>query len=243
MNSLIRVGLAGAFVIAVTASFIAALPVSAAPACQPSTAVRYDRHPGATIVQTSFENGTLDKFLPSVSGTGSADASPGQHRSGGCSAHLHATADPGSVANVSAPALPAGSNEVYADGWFNVTTAGLSNNDVPYFRFFDGSVRVLDVFRDNRDGQVWLRVAGPDGAFDYTRLGRVARLGAWHHVVLHAAAGGTASTVEVWFDGQVLFSSNKVATGATALTRVQVGAEHARQMGDTYLDDVYITAR
>ena len=243
MERLLRLGLAAALVGGMTGLFfLGPTPGSAAPACVPSTAARYDPHPGATIVQTSFEQGTLDNFVPAAAGTGTVTLSSDLHRTGGCSAHLHVTADAGSLANISSPALPAGTSDVYADGWFNVTTAGLPHNDVPYFRFFNGPVRVLDVLRDNIDGQMWLRIAAPDNTFAYTRLGRVAGLGAWHHLLLHAVAGGPASTVDVWFDDQLLYSSNAVNTPARALTSVQVGAEHARQMGDTYLDDVSITA-
>jgi hypothetical protein len=242
MKRAVQLGLAVALVGGITGLFsLGPTAGSAAPACVPSAAVHYDPHPGVTIVQTSFEHGTLDNFVPAAAGTGTVTLSSDQHRSGGCSAHLHVTADPGSLANISSPALPAGSKDVYADGWFNVATAGLFHNDVPYFRFFNGPVRVMDVLRDNIDGQMWLRIAAPDNTFVYTRLGRMAGLGAWHHLVLHAVAGGPASTVEVWFDDQLLYSST-VNTSAAALTSVQVGAEHARQMGDTYLDDVSITA-
>jgi hypothetical protein len=243
MKRLVRLGLAAGLVGGMSGIFfLGPTPGSAAPACIPSAAVHYDPHPGVTIVQTSFEQGTLANFVPAAAGTGTVSLSSDQRRSGGCSAHLHVTADAGSLANMSSPALPAGSRDVYADGWFNVTTAGLFHNDVPYFRFFNGPVRVMDVLRDNIDGQMWLRIAAPDNTFTYTRLGRVAGLGAWHHLVLHAVADGPASTVDVWFDDLLLYSSSTVSTAATGLTSVQIGAEHARQMGDTYLDDVSITA-
>jgi hypothetical protein len=243
MQRLVRLGLAAGLVGAMTGQVLfGAAPVSAAPVCQPSAAVHYDRHPGVLVVQTSFEQGTLDKFIPAVSGTGTAAVSSDQRYTGGCSAHLHVTADAGSLANMTSPALPAGTKDVYADGWFNVTKAGLFHNDVPYFRFFNGPARVVDVLRDNIDGEMWLRIAAPDSTFSYTRLGRGAALGAWHHLVLHAVADGPASAVDVWFDDELVYSSGTVNTAAKALTSVQVGAEHARQMGDTYLDDVSITA-
>jgi hypothetical protein len=245
MNKLKRMGLAAALVVPMIGGTLLTAPAaSAAPACQPATKVKYDPHPGAIALQTSFETGTLEKFLPRTSGTGTATVSPAQRRSGACSAYLHATADAGSVAMMSTRSLPSGSREVYADGWFNMTKAGLPDSDVPYFRVFNGSARVMDVHRSNSDGQLWLRVASLSGSFDYIRLGGVAAgLGAWHHLVLHAVLNGPTSTAEVWFDGQLLLSSNNVSTGHKALTRVQLGAEHPRQMGDTYIDDVSITVR
>jgi hypothetical protein len=86
-------------------------------------------------------------------------------------------------------------------------------------------------------------VASPSGSFACTALGQVAGLGTWHHLVVHVVANGSASTAEAWFDAQLLYSSNKVGTGDTALTSVQLGAGHPSQMGDSYLDDITITAR
>lgn len=35
-------------------------------------------------------------------------------------------------------------------------------------------------------------------------------------------------------------ANNRVVLGGTGLSKVQFGAEHARQMGDTYIDDVVV---
>jgi hypothetical protein len=60
--------------------------------------------------------------------------------------------------------------------------------------------------------------------------------------VMHVEANGAASTIEVWLDGRLLYSSNHVSTGFKTLNRVQLGAEHPRQVGDSYIDDVVIKA-
>jgi hypothetical protein len=212
-----------------------------APVCQRGTPPPSNQYPGVPVVATSFESGTLEGFIASTSGTGTASVTSDQHHSGGCAAFLHVTDDSGSVANMSAT-LPGGSSGAYADGWFNITTAGNVGNNVPYFRFFNGGIRVADVFRDNGNGQLWLRVASPSGTYGYTNLGLAVQLGSWHKVVMHVVANGAASTVEVWFDARLLYSSNQVSTGFTTLTRVQLGAEHPRQVGDSYIDDVIIKA-
>jgi hypothetical protein len=74
-------------------------------------------------------------------------------------------------------------------------------------------------------------VASASGSFACTALGQVAELGTRHHLVVHVVANGSASTAEVWFDAQLLYSSNKVGTGDTTQTSVQLGAGHPRQMG------------
>ncbi|GAA5194001.1 hypothetical protein GCM10023346_20420 [Arthrobacter gyeryongensis] len=187
----------------------------------------------------NFESGTLDGFTVNTGTTGTATIDNSQAHSGSCSAHLHVTTDPGSLANL-VTTLPANSNDVYADAWFNITTAGVAGNDVPYFRFFFDTTRFVDIYRYNSNGQIWLRVTSSTG-FTYTKLvsGSIA-LNAWRHVGMHVIANGAASTVEVWVDGTSIFSSNQVNTTATTVSALQLGAEHLTQMGDEYIDDLVI---
>jgi hypothetical protein len=242
MNRFFRFGLAGA----TTASLILALAVGAVPAqavtCQPGTPTPADANPGTTVVASNFESGALTGFTPTTSGTGTAAVSSDQAHSGTCAAFLHATTDAGSVAKMQAP-LPAGTATSYADGWFNITTAGVVGNDVPYFRFYSGTLRVADIYRYKSNGQLWLRFTSPTGAFVYTRLmGSSIPLSTWHHVMMRVTANGLGTDVQVWFDETSVYSSNQVASAATTLSAVQVGAEHERQMGDSYIDDVVIKA-
>ncbi|WP_264355283.1 LamG domain-containing protein [Pseudarthrobacter sp. MM222] len=167
-----------------------------------------------------------------------------QRRTGTHSAKLHVTDTAGSLANLSTPAFPSGTKTAYADGWFNITTAGVAGNNVPYFRFFSGSTRIADVYRYNSNGQMWLRVTSPSGSFVYTKLtaGSVT-MNAWHHVVMRVTPSGSKSTIQVWLDGALKYSSSAVNMNATSLSKVQMGAEHSRQKGDEYIDDVLITTR
>jgi hypothetical protein len=57
---------------------------------------------------------------------------------------------------------------------------------------------------------------------------------------LHAIANGASTTVEIWFDGKLVFSSRQVAIDVDTISAVQLGAEHRRQAGDVYVDDVII---
>ena len=147
----------------------------------------------------------------------------------------------GSVANFQAP-LPSGTNDVYADGWFNVAKKGATDNNVPMFRFFNGNTRVLDVFRSNSNGELWLRITAPDGTYSYERLNPPVELGTWHHLVVHVVPNGSKTTVEIWFDDKSVFSSKNVNVKYSDLTAVQLGAEHPRQAGESYIDDVIIKA-
>ena len=240
-RQLIRVLAAAA---ALTLPVIGGSAVLAGPAnavtCLSGTSTPTDGYPGAVVTANNFESGTLSGYSVQTSGTGTATVSSARAHDGACSAYLHVTSDSGSLADFSA-ALPSGTRQVYADAWFNITTAGLSGNDVPYFRFFSGSTRFVDVYRYNSNGQLWLRVLAPSGSFTYTRLlSSSISLGAWHHVVMHVIPNGSASTVEVWFDGLKVYSSSSVSTVASSATKVQLGAEHYQQMGDSYIDDLII---
>jgi hypothetical protein len=44
----------------------------------------------------------------------------------------------------------------------------------------------------------------------------------------------------MWFDGVQRYSSSAVNISASTLSKVQLGAEHSRQKGDQYVDDVVI---
>ncbi|MFE5835326.1 hypothetical protein [Arthrobacter sp. NPDC056493] len=242
MKQLFRLAVAGG----ITASLICALAVGAVPAqaatCQPGTAAPADANPGTTVMADNFESGTLAGFTATTGGTGTAAVSSVRAHSGTCAAFLHATTDAGSVAKLQVP-LPAGTVTAFANGWFNITQAGVAGNDVPYFRFFSGSLRVADIYRYNSSGQLWLRVTSPTGDFVYTRLvSSSIPLSTWHHVVMRVTANGLGTDVQVWFDEASVYSSNQVASAATTLGTVQVGAEHDRQMGDSFIDDVLIKA-
>ncbi|MBT8161787.1 MULTISPECIES: hypothetical protein [Arthrobacter] len=242
MKRLLRLGFINLLAVPVMALAFVSAPAIAAPsptACSAGTPAPTNAYPGTTVVANNFESGTLDGFTVNTGTTGTATIDNTQAHTGTCSAHLHVTTDPGSLANL-VTTLPANSNDVYADAWFNITTVGVAGNDVPYFRFFFDTTRFVDIYRYNSNGQLWLRVTSSTG-FNYTELvpGSIP-LNAWRHVGMHVIANGAASTIEVWLDGTSVFSSNQVVTTATSVSAVQLGAEHLTQMGDEYIDDLVI---
>lgn len=198
-------------------------------------------YPGTVVVATGFESGGFCGLVPKVSGTGTAAVTSSKYYAGTHSVKLHVTTDIGSVANLSSPTFASGTKTSYSEGWFNITVAGVSGNDVPYFRFFSGSTRVADIYRYNSNGQLWLRVTAPNGTFVYTKLiSSSITLSAWHHVIMRVTANGAASTVQVWFDGVQRYSSTSVNMLGSSLSKVQLGAEHDQQKGDEYIDHLVI---
>ncbi|MEN8584652.1 hypothetical protein B1A87_008415 [Arthrobacter sp. KBS0703] len=240
MSNLRKLGAIGTLGLLVSSSLIFGSANAAVSAtCRTGTAAPSSPLSGRLLTATNFEGNSLSPFVTTTSGNGTAAVASPKAHSGTCSARLHATADVGSVANMGM-ALPARTKRAGADAWINIATAGLRGNNVPYVRFFSGATRVADVFRDNATGQLWLRVTNPDGTFTFTRLStKGIPLNTWHRVQMQVRANGAKSTIEVWFDGASVFSK-AVSIGATSLSRVQFGAEHPRQMGDSYIDDVVV---
>jgi len=240
MSKLRKLGAMGSLGLLVSSSLIFGSANAAVSAtCSPGTAAPASPLSGRQLTATTFEGNSLSPFVATTSGNGTATVASPKALSGTCSARLHATADVGSVANMGL-ALPARTKRAGADAWINITTAGLAGNNVPYVRFFSGATRIADVFRDNATGTLWLRVTNPDGTFTYTKLlARSIPLDTWHRVQMQVRANGAKSSIEIWFDGASIFSK-AVSLGATSLSKVQFGAEHPRQMGDSYVDDVVV---
>ncbi|SFU02959.1 hypothetical protein [Arthrobacter sp. ov118] len=242
MNRVVKLCLAGSLVLAILG--IPALSLgpetAGAQACEPSGAPPSDPYPGTTAAASSFESGTLDGFDVSKSGTGEASVSAGLSHSGNCAAVLHTTTAPGSLAKVTVD-LTLGATEAYADGWFNIAAEGMAGNNVPYFRFFSGRVRVLDVFRQNISGELVLRTSTP-AAFIYTTLRQYVSTDSWHRLVMHVVPNGPGTKVQIWWDGRSVYAGT-LNIPTTTVDTVQLGSEHDQQMADIYVDDVVVNSR
>jgi hypothetical protein len=241
MNRVVKLCLAGSLVLA-----ILGLPAlsfgpetAGAQACVPSTAALADPYPGIQAAASSFEAGTLDGFGISTAGTGNASVSTGFSHSGNCAALLHTTAVPGSMARLTVPLTPR-TTEAYADGWFNIAADGMGGNNVPYFRFFAGGVRVLDVFRQNISHELVLRTWSRAG-FAYTTLRRDVATDSWHRLVMHVVPGGSGTQVQIWWDRRSVYAGT-VSISATTLDTLQLGSEHDQQMAEIYIDDVIVNS-
>jgi hypothetical protein len=163
--------------------------------------------------------------------------------SGSCAGRFYVTANSKSMAYISTD-LGGSMTDVWATGWFDITHPGQdTNSDVPYLRFFDGSNRIVDVFRSNGDDDAWLRTANGSGGWTYNQLNVPMPLDTWQQVTLHVAPNGAASTIEVWIDGTRVYNTTSYNLHTTTkLTTVLLGAEHDQQEMVEYFDDVCIGA-
>jgi hypothetical protein len=241
MNRVVRLCLAGTLVLAVLG--IPALSLgpetAGAQACVPGAGSPSNPYPGSTAAASGFESGALGGFGVSTAGTGKASVSTAMSHSGNCSAVLHTTTAPGSLARMTV-GLVQGATEAYAEGWFNIAAEGGAGNNVPYFRFFSGGVRVLDVFRQNVSHELMLRTSSP-GGFMYTTLRREVTGEAWHRLVMHVVPNGPGTKVQIWWDGRSVYAGT-VSVPTMTVDTVQLGSEHDAQMADIYVDDVVISS-
>ena len=241
MNRVVKLCFAGSLVLAILAVPALGLgpETAGAQACIPSVGSSADPYPATTAAASNFESGTLDGFGVATSGTGSAAVSAGVSHSGNCAALLHTTTAPGSIARMAVDLVP-GATEAYADGWFNITAEGIAGNNVPYFRFFAGRVRVMDVFRQNISHELVLRTSSPAG-FTYTTLKQDVPTDSWHRLVMHVVPNGAGTAVQIWWDGRSVYVGT-VSISATTVDKVQLGSEHDQQMADIYIDDVIVNS-
>jgi hypothetical protein len=198
--------------------------------------------PGALVVSDGFEDGSLWRWRVVRDGDARAYVSNSRSSSGRCSGRLIVSSDATARANVQR-ALPTGTDEVWAMGWFRVDREGGPESNVPTFRFFDGSSRILDVYRQNGTGDLWIRTATGTGTWRYVQLDRKLELFRWHHVEVHVRAAWGSSAISVRLDGAELHRTSSAYLPTSRLTIAMIGAEHVRQEMDLSFDDIVITAR
>lgn len=220
------------------ATFPAAPPANP---CAPGTPLPSNDLPGTGVLADGFESFGFSSWTQSEQkGDGAVRILTGDSHTGTCAGLLHVTSSSGSKAFLSKN-LPTGTSTVAADGWFRVDHEGGAGSNVPFFRMFNGTTRVADIYRENASGRLFLRTVNASGGVAYQSLGRTVALGTWHHIQALMTVAGTGSSLEIRLDDQVI-RAGAVSLGAAGLTRAQVGAEHFAQVMDLVVDDVVFKA-
>lgn len=196
--------------------------------------------PGTVSVADNFESFEFNQWTR-VTREGDAIATiEREDDTRGCVAKLKVTANSGSMANLSKTLAP-GANEVWAHGQFNVTRPGTNtSSNVPLFRLFQGSSRIVDVYRSNSNGSLFLRVPNGSGGWSFVSLGRTLQVGTWYDLKLRAVANGSSEgLIEVWLNGTKL-APVAAKLGVVGFDTAMVGSEHFAQEGDLSADDVIV---
>lgn len=212
--------------------------------CNSTVPLPINADPGTTVLSDGFESNNFSNWTRVVQeADATAVVQTNTVKIDNCAAKIHVTANTGSRANIS-KTLPSASREVWATGWFNITRQGASTaSNVPTFRFFNGSTRILDVSRQNGSGSFFVRYPSATGN-TIVSTGRTLNVNQWYQIKIHAVANGQQSQVEVWLDGTKVFDRTNSTTGYatfgnfTSITSLMVGAEHVLQDGDFVADDI-----
>ena len=134
------------------------------------------------------------------------------------------------------------SSEVLAKGAFRVVREGVAGSNVPTLRIFSGDRRLVDVYRQNVSGGLWVRYRNAGGQLAFLRLGTSYQpLDQWFDVAVRVEQGGDWSRLQVWVDG-TLRIDRWVPLHPGSIDTVYVGAEHVRQVGVVDVNDLEIVA-
>jgi hypothetical protein len=217
--------------------------VSLGTSCDPAAAAPTNSDPGAVVIAENYETGLSKWTKITQQGDALVSTTSAAAKTGRCSGMLHVTtAVWDSRANMM-KSLPAGTNEIYARGWFRVAAEGVNSTwNTPTFRFLSNGKRVLDVSRQNVTGNFFVRFPDKAGGWTIPSTGKSMQVGRWYDVRVHAIANGLLSTVEVWLDGTRVYATTTATLGVDRFDVAMVGAEHQNQEGDVQADDVVVKA-
>lgn len=221
------------------AGFDAPAPVD--PCAPGSTPAPSSSMPGTTVVADNFETVGFPQWTRVTRlGDASVNLEPRAARTGNCGALISVSAATGSKGNLLKD-LTGGTKEIWAEGSFSVLKAGANaSSNVPFLRLFEGGSRLVDVYRVNGSGALYMRVPDGAGGVRYVSLGRSISVDRWHEIKLHAQIDGADSRVGVWLDGGLLRSVSVPSLAGSTFGEAMVGSEHFAQEGKLAVDDLVI---
>jgi hypothetical protein len=186
-----------------------------------------------TLFSDGFESGDFSAWLVKTGGDGSAVVQSSIIKSGSYAAELSETSNSGSLAYVR-KTLSSPQVDLTASGDFQVLQEGASGGNVPFFRFFtSGGTRIISLYRQNGTGKIQVGYGGSNFASSSTLA-----LSTWANLQLHVTISGAASTVQVWRDGTLVYSTTSANLGTTAAAKVQLGNETAAQKFTLVADNI-----
>lgn len=203
-----------------------------------------DKATGRTGTFYTFDDGTAQTWTAQTAGAGTLaiDAAGAHDGAFGLSANVPAaTVD---VANL-VHDIP-GTTEATVSGWWRVTAEGATGSNVPFARFFNGTQRVADVYRQNvaAGANVWLRVVKAVGGANYWFLGAAYTLPLNTWVYVDFTWNVATGVPELWINGrQYLGAANTPADWLLApqIDRVYLGSQEPGNAGAWNIDQVNVS--
>lgn len=159
-------------------------------------------------------------------------------KTGSFAAQLSETANTGSLAYIRA-SLPQSETNLTISLDIMITQEGASGANVPILRLFDSTgTRLISLYRQNLSGnRIWINHSG--ASISTTGL---LSLNTWSHFDVHVITAGTsASIIEVYQNGTLIYQTATASLGIPGILSVQVGNETAKQIFTLFADNVQLS--
>ncbi|HEX9350257.1 MAG TPA: Ig-like domain-containing protein [Gaiellaceae bacterium] len=184
-----------------------------------------------------FESGNVSAWTTVLTGAdGTATVQSADVKTGTFAARLSETAATGSFA-YARKQLDTARTDLTASGDFKILTEGASGGNVPILRFFEPSgTRIISLYRQNLDGD---KIRVTHSGVGFTTTGRLP-LNTWGFFELHVITAGTASTVELKLNGQLIYQTSTASLGTAGALNVQIGNETKAQAFALVADNISV---
>jgi hypothetical protein len=191
------------------------------------------------LFSDGFESGNFSAWsLVKTGADGVALVQSGTVKTGSFAAQLSETANTGSLAYIRA-SLPQSETNLTISLDIMITQEGASGANVPILRLFDSTgTRLISLYRQNLSGnRIWINHSG--ASISTTGL---LSLNTWSHFDVHVITAGTsASSIEVYQNGTLIYQTATASLGIPGILSVQVGNETAKQIFTLFADNVQLS--
>jgi hypothetical protein len=190
-----------------------------------------------TFFSDGFESGNFSAWTSVLTGVdGTAIVQSADVKAGSFAARLSESATAGSFA-YARKQLDTARTDLTASGDFKILTEGASGGNVPILRLFDPSgTRIISLYRQNQDGN---KIRVTHSGVGFTTAG-VLPLNTWGFFELHVITAGTASTVELQLNGQLIYQTSTASLGTAGTLNVQIGNETKAQAFALVADNISV---
>jgi hypothetical protein len=193
---------------------------------------------GTTVFSDGFESGTFGSWTSvRTAAGGTATVQSTTVKSGTRAASFASTGSSGAYAYARKGLSPA-LQRLTAAGDFLVKVEGASGGNVPLLRLYNTSgTRLISLYRQNlASNKVYVSYNGL-----YQLTSASLPLNTWGRFSVRVIVNGSASTIEVRFNGSVVFSTTSAGLGTLSVGTVQIGNDTASQKYTVIADNILVT--
>ena len=189
------------------------------------------------LLSDGFESGTFANWTRAVGGDGTSAVQSSLVKTGTYAARLKESNQPGSFSYLRKTLAPTRA-ELRVTGDFHLLQYGAPNGNVPFIRLFNtGGARMISLQRQNAERDKIFASYGTTHSLTLARM----PVNEWHKLELRVIVNGAASTVEVRFDGRLVFQTASANLGTLPIQTVQIGNDTKSQTFEYAADNIVIS--